>query len=65
MIDKCLDVYKNLNIQIVNDPLFDIIAPLTNNPNMLVQIKQQLEKLDQQRYLTWKTSLPYLEPYLV
>jgi uncharacterized Fe-S radical SAM superfamily protein PflX len=58
MVDELHTLYSK------DDPLFDILPPLTNNPNALVQIRQHLELMDQHRGITWQQDLPHLIPYL-
>jgi len=58
MVDELRTMYPE------NDPLFDILPPLANNPDQLIKIRMDLERLDQQRKLNWQNSLPHLIPYL-
>jgi hypothetical protein len=58
MLDEIHTLYP------IGDPIFDIVAPLAHNQTTLIEIKRTLDKLDQQRNLSWKESLPHLIPYL-
>lgn len=58
MVDELRVLYPS------DDPLFDILPMLANDPAALVKIKHTLDTLDQQRGLSWKNSLPHLVPHL-
>jgi uncharacterized Fe-S radical SAM superfamily protein PflX len=58
MIDELHTIYS------ADDPIFEILAPQSNNQDSLRAIRKQLEKLDAARGLDYRTALPHLVPYL-
>jgi uncharacterized Fe-S radical SAM superfamily protein PflX len=58
MLDEIYTIY------LPDDPIYDIVAPLTHDQQVLIEIRQTLDNLDQQRNMSWRTALPHLIPHL-